>query len=209
MRFLPTVSSAQNVALVIIIAWALAAVFMLTRTQLAASQIDRRVDTITNRVGAIDQDTDAVRLTQQTNETAAAILAAAEPLEGQLQTVIDETASIDDTAGSILDTAGSIGETVDAIRGTAGSINATAGDIDANLSGVLTASRSIDEGVAGINQRADRVIGLVRGIKADTGNTLQQVRAGVHVHANSIDCSGIPQIGGLVGGGGDACDSHR
>lgn len=199
-------SSAQNLALVIVIAWALAAVFMLTRTMLAASQIDRRVGVITGEVSAIDTDTDSVRLTQEINQKATGILEAAKPLDGQLDSVINSTKSIDGSVDSILGTAGSINETVLSIGGTADSIGSTVDSINGRISSILSVASSIDQGVEDINGRAIRIISLVRGIKGDTGNTLGQVLE-IHRHANSINCTQAVSTLGLLGGG-EGCNGH-
>ena len=85
--------------LVGVIAWALAAVLMLTNTLVAAQQIDNRVDRITHTVGPIDRDLDSVNLAAETNRIAGEIRTAANPLSGQAQQIIDATASIDTSAG--------------------------------------------------------------------------------------------------------------
>lgn len=206
MGFLSSLSTLQGTVLVVVIAWALGAVLMLTSTIVSANQIDRRVDVITSEVKGIDADTDAVELAGSVAETAEGIDAAAAPLSGQLDEVIAATEGINASAASILETAGSIGATVDSIRSTVGSINSTVDDIHANVGGILPVTQSIDAGVEAINHRADRIIAAVRAIKADTGNTLAQVLE-IHTHANSINCSPAVQGAGVVGGGG-ACDSH-
>ncbi len=237
--------------LVVVIAWALAAVLMLTGTLLAAQSIEGRVTSIVGSTSAIDDDLDAVRLAARTSRISGRILEAAAPLSSELDQVIVAARSIDRTAGSILDTAESINGRVVSINATAGSINATvrsirsnagsiestaesidtragaidstvesiersAGSIetrveavetsvdsiDGRLSGTLDETRTIDSGVAGINIRADRVIDIVRPVRDDTQDILDQVgqpelRMGhrqrdgdksLHGHANSIDC---------------------
>jgi len=173
--------------LTITLAFALFAVIQLTRTTLAAQQIDQRVDTITSDVGSIDQDLVNVPKLDETNRIAQEILAAAKPLSAQ--------------AGQILTTAKSIDATVSGILGNAGSINGTVHGIHANLTTLQPVVRSINDGVATINGQADKAIDLVRGIKVDLGNVLSQVGGGgvaghtnangktISGHANSIDCS--------------------
>ena len=247
--------------LVVIIAWALAAVLMLTGTILSAQRIERDVrGSIMGSTSAIDNDLDSVRLAAKTTRISGNILTAAEPLVGQLDQVIVSARSIDRQANSILDTAqsingkavainataGRINQTAGAINQTAGQINATAGSINANvtsilrraqgiestagsinakarsingqvngiagsvnsingrLGGTLDQVQSADPGIAGINIRANRAIRLVRPIRTDLNNILDEVgrppsatghrqRGGagdlsVHGHANSIDC---------------------
>lgn len=173
--------------LAITLAFALFAVIQLTRTTLAAEQIEVRVDTIVGDVGAIDEDLVNVPKLDETNRIAKQILVAAQPLSAQ--------------AGEILTTAQSIDGTVSSILANAGSINGTVKGIRGNLSTLQPVVRSINDGVATINGQADRAIGLVRGIKIDLANVLSAVGGGgigghtnaggktISGHANSIDCS--------------------
>lgn len=188
MRLLTNVSSVQGLTLVIVVAWALAAVFMLTQTTVAASQIDRRVETIVTEVSAIDEDTSALTVTESINEKAAGILAAAEPLDGQLDTIIGVVGSIDASAVSILDTAEAIGGNVDSIRSTAGSINGTVDSIHGNFVALAPVVDSIQQGVVAINGRADKVLAIARGLRSDSGNVLARV-VDIDGHAESIDCT--------------------
>lgn len=257
---LPTTSfGAHSLAVVIVVAWALGAVFMLTRTLVAANAIDGNVVTIREEVRGIDDDLDFVELALTTGSVADDIEAAAAPLSGQLDQVIDAAEDIDANAVSILGTAqlinGSvkdinttalaINKTVKSINANAAAINRNANAINANareinasvlsinahavgingsvnsingnLGGVLgvvvsingddTAPLAQDLGISGINRRADIIIDLVQSIKADTGNILVVVRDDIVKHANSIDCSSIVQAAGLIGPGGDGCDS--
>lgn len=208
-----------GIVLVLVVAWALAAVFMLTRTLVAAQQIDNRVDFITHVVTPIDNDLDGVKLLEQTNQAAGEILQAADPLSGQLAQVQVSAKGIDANVREILNTAGSINQTAKAINPNVHSIEDTVLAINDNVTSIhrdvtdiearghptLATVRSIDVGVAGINRRADVVIGLVRAINVDTDSILRQVGVGhpdsIHGHANSIDCSVVVTTAGTVFGG--------
>jgi len=173
--------------LAITLAFALFAVIQLTRTTIAAGQIDDRVDTIVGDVGDINDDLVNVPKLDETNRIAQEILSAAKPLSAQ--------------AGVILTTAKSIDGTVSSILGNASSINGTVKGIRGNLSALQPVVRSINDGVATINNEADQAIELVRNIKLDLDNVLTQVGGGgtgghngaggktISGHANSIDCS--------------------
>lgn len=204
-----------GIVLVLVVAWALLAVFMLTRTLNAAQQIDTRVGFITHYVSPIDADLDAVKLLEETSASAAGILEAAEPLSGQLAQVQDAAQGINTSVTQILDTAGSINQTVKSINSTVDSINATVESINGNVTSIhsdiaqverrapptLATVRSIDRGVAAINNRAAVIIGLAQGVKADTAGILAETGAGrfghshprggsnIHGHARSIDCN--------------------
>ncbi len=170
--------------LAIVIAFALFAVIQLTRTTIAAEQIDDKVKVIVGEVEPIDEELNAVPILDEVDRSAAEILTAARPLTGLLNDVVGSARSIDGTVSSILGNATSINGTVRGIGGTVSSLQPVVG--------------SINNGVATINRQADVVIGLVRGIEGDTTNILNQVgvaspagHAGktIHGHANSIDCS--------------------
>lgn len=181
--------------LVIVIAWALAAVLMLTGTLVAARQIDETVAEIRGTVSGIDDNLDAIEMAEETTEISSQILSAAQPIEGQLDEVLVAADDIDGSASSILSTAGEIDGTVNSISGTAGEINSTVGSIQSNLSNTNSHVSSISQGVTDINHRADTIIGHVRSIQSDTSGILHEVREaepgndGIRGHAHSIDCS--------------------
>jgi len=179
--------------LAIVIAFALFAVIQLTRTTIAAEQIDDRVKVIVGEVGPIDQELNNVPLLDETDRMAADILRAAQPLSGQ--------------AGEIITTAQAIDAKVVSILGNATSINGTVKNINGNLSALQPTVRSINDGVATINGQGDRAIALGRGIKADLGNVLANVGTAtpgghggktIHGHANAIDCE-TAILGGICG----------
>ena len=185
------------VNLVLVLAFALFAVIMLTNTTVNASKIDDRVKKIRGEVGQVDTELTNVPQLDQTAATAAEIDTATKNLAGQATEIVTAAQSIDRTVSSILSNATSI-------NGTVGSINSTL----ASIQGVV---RSIDGGVAAINGRAARIRVSVGGIKSDTGSVLAEVGVGhggpgglsIHGHANSIDCAPALQ---LVGG--TACGAH-
>ncbi|MGH9184393.1 MAG: hypothetical protein ACRD0U_01020 [Acidimicrobiales bacterium] len=173
--------------LVVVLAFALFAVVQLTRTTLAAQRIDGHVDKIVVDVGPGSSGVshlDEVARLDETVRIAGEISAAAKPLSAQLDQVISSAAGIDDTASLIHDTVVTINRTVSEI----GTTVAGAEGIHARFVDLRPVVRSINDGVEGINGRADRIIALAAAIKADTGNVLTQV-GHIDRHANSIDCS--------------------
>ena len=194
--------------LVMTIAFALYAVIMLSRTTLAAKQIDDRVRVIVTEVGP-GSNVSRLDETQKLNaigKTAEDILAAAKPLSGQAQTIIDTAHSID--------------QTVSAIQTNAGEINATVHSINATASALLPVvqqihgDESLDDrtgGVAAINKRAAAALGsdVVPGIRNDLHTILADVGLNgpgahtpnntIHSHVNSINCALTSPSGGLVG----------
>lgn len=198
-------SNEQGIAgtvLVIVIAWALAAVLMLTVTLVAAQDIsdtvgqlpDPEEGSVLNEVVDIDGNLGPVALATEIERTSADILTAAEPLEGQLDQVLDATDQIDASARSILSTAGDIDSSVNSIDASAGEINSSVASIRDRLASVDGTVDSIRDGVAGINNRADSVISLARSIQSDTDAIRFEVLEreptddGIRGHAHSIDC---------------------
>lgn len=186
--------------LVIVLAFALYAVIQLSRTTLAAKQIDDRVNIITAEVGPGSSGVshlDEVARLDETGRIAEDIDKAAKPLSNQAGEVITAAKSIDNTVSSILSTAGSINSVVKSINGNATAINATVHGIGGTVGSLLPVVRSINNGVAAINGRADVAIPIVRGIQEDLNNVLKEVGVAgpgghngtIHGHANSISCS--------------------
>lgn len=151
--------------LVGVIAWAFAAVLMLTSTLVAANQIDDRVAFIRTQVSPIDTDLDSVKLAEETNRIAKDIETAAKPLSGQLDQVRDSTVSIDGTAASILQTAGEINNTVDSINSNALEINGTVGSINGKAKAINGSVRSIHGNVNSINETVHGIDGNFAGIR--------------------------------------------
>jgi prefoldin subunit 5 len=166
--------------LVGVVAWALGAVLLLTSTLVSAQQIDNRVVRITTEVSPIDKDLDSVNLAIQTNATAKEILAAAKPLTGQVETVVQATNGINASATSINESVASIHGAVDsinaraqginsdvlsingsvrAINGTAKSINATVRSIDGNVASIGASVHGIDGNLKGVLQTAQSIRG--------------------------------------------------
>jgi methyl-accepting chemotaxis protein len=171
--------------LVIVIAFALFAVIQLTRTLLAASQIDDRVKVIVGEVAPIDTELDEVAKLDETARMAEEILAAAQPLTGQAGQIVDLTATIDQSATSILNTVGPINSNVNNILGNVGPINSSAKQINGDLSEILPEVREIDVGVAEINRRASVVIDQTIPIQGDLANISRLVDS-IEISAESI-----------------------
>ena len=189
-------------------------VTLLQRTTETANSIDAKAKRIARTGQGINTATDSVIQLNRTNETAASILATAEPLQGQLDQIVKVAQSIDGHAGSILGTArdingtgakvngtagtinktakeinttaGAIHATALAIDGTAGKINGTAKDINSQAAAILDVAQRINTDVAAINQSIDTTLGIVEGVKGDTGNILVQAQTADHL-AKCID----------------------
>ena len=207
--------------LIVVIAWALLAVIMLTITLVSAQQIQQRVVFINNAVQPLDTSLNRLEVLDTTNAIADEIEAAAKPLSGQVGQVADAVPSIDRSAKSILDTAGQINQKVLTINqnitplsGTVSEINRTAGainqevtgilgsalsinrhvrEIHSDVSGILDTAREINEGVEGINRRADRARDIAEDIEDDLDKILPVVRA-IDENAETINCTTLVEL---------------
>ena len=205
----------SNLVTIAIVAVSLVSlVTLLQRTTSVADSIDAKAKRISRTGQGINTATDSVIQLNRTNETAASILATADPLQGKLDQIVRVAQSIDGRAGSILgtaktingtgarvngtagtinktakdinSTAGAIHATALAIDGTAGKINGTAKDINGQAAAILDVARRINNDVAAINGSIDTTLGIVGGVKGDTGNILVQARTADHL-AKCID----------------------
>jgi methyl-accepting chemotaxis protein len=171
------------VNLTLTIAFALFAVIMLTKTTIAAQQIDDRVKIITTEVGPGSNVSrlDETAILNTVADRADQILAAAKPLSGQ--------------ANEVLVAAKSIDSTVTQINGNAGEINSTVKSINGTLSAAAPVVDEIHQGIIDINNRLDRVLGSVSGIKADTTPILSNV---ISINSNAGAICGAPPGSGTL-----------
>jgi len=179
------------VNLVLFLGFALYAVVQLTRTTLAAQQIDERVEVITGDVRPIDQNLNEVPKLDLTNETAAKIRTAAENLSAEAGNIITAAQSIDGTVGDINRNAEAINGTVKQIAGNVGSIAGSVRTIGSNAAALEGTVNDIRGGVAAINRRVDVVIGLAQAIRGDLGNV-----NGVVGSSGAQSFNGTPTING-------------
>lgn len=182
--------------LVGIVAWAFAAVLLLTNTLVAAQQIDNRVDKITHTVGPIDDNLDSVNLAAETNRIAGEILTAAKPLSGQAEQIVAATASIDTSAKSINSDVVRIGETVNGIDANAGAINSNVLEINKTVKDVNGTAKVIGGTVNQIDGNVVTIGGAVKGIDANLAavlDTAKQIR-GDHAAPGSGFGPGIAGI---------------
>lgn len=199
------IAAVSNLVTIAVVAVSLVTlVTLLQRTTSTASSIDAKAKRIAKTGQGINTATDSVIQLNRTNETAASILATAEPLQGKLDQIVKVAQSIDGRAGSILGTAkdingtgakvngtagtinktakdinataGAIHATAVAIDGTAGKINGTAKDINSQAAAILDVAKRINNDVAAINQSIDTTLGVVGAVKDDTGNILVQAQ---------------------------------
>ncbi len=201
----------------ITIAFALFAVTQLTRTTVAAQEIDFRVSDIVTSVATVDEETKTVAILDETGQITTDILNTARPLSAQTVQITEAARQIDAnvkdilaSAVSINENAGGIGVSVGGIGSDVQGINATAKEINGNARNILGMLQalspvvnsinggpgSINGGVQGINERADRVIDLSRGIKGDTGNILGNA---VLIDENALDICRSRAVAGCAG----------
>src|SRR5438067_13639808 len=83
-----------GIALIIVIAWALSAVLILTRTLVAAQEINNKVTDITSKLAGAKGDTSYASQLNKTENTASSTLQNAQPLTGQLAIVTNTASNI-------------------------------------------------------------------------------------------------------------------
>ncbi len=183
-------SGLAGVVLIIVIAWALAAVLMLTGTLTNARQINRRVKLVNNQVGPIDNNLASVKLAGRTGRIAKKIDLAAENLSGELNQVITTAGNINIKVGSILSRAQSINgvvtainTTANAINGNAHSINATVHSINSNVHSIGSHVQSIGGSVASIGGSVASIhsrVAAIQGVVGPIGATDGSINANVN-----------------------------
>src|SRR6266550_4684270 len=134
-----------GIALIIVIAWALSAVLILTRTLVAAQEINNKVTDITSKLAGAKGDTSYVSQLNKTENTASSILQNAQPLTGQLEIVKNTAAHIQQQVDGITPPVQSINNTLTAIRNTQSSVILTdVVKIKADTSSIITNVHTID-----------------------------------------------------------------
>ena len=167
----------------------------------SARSIDGKVDSILSTANSINDTADSINGTVRSiGDNVDSIGSTVVSIHGLVQGIGSDVFTINRTASSILQRVGPVNAT------DPSSINASVGRILSDVTGINREVRQIDPGVAAINRRADRAIGLARGIKGDFEGILANVgvgspaghgsnaRATIHGHANSIDCAPALQV---------------
>jgi hypothetical protein len=153
-------------ALIIVIAWALSAVLILTRTLVAAQEINTKVTVITTDLASSKHDTGYVAQLDQTEQTASKILAAAQPLTGQLATIQSTAADIDKQVDGITPPVQSINGLVHTIQGQVASILGVVNGGSGSIAQILSTIRGTQSSV---------ILTDVNKIKSDTGSIANNV----------------------------------
>jgi hypothetical protein len=205
-----------GVVLVIVIVWALLAVLELTRTTVAAEEINHTVTVITGNVGAANVHlstgcapgncpTDALPVLNTTIDLASKINTAALPLTGQLATVKTDTGQIDTTAKAILGNATSINTTVQSIHSLVLSIAGSVATIHSSFVGINgLVQNDITPGLIKATGQAQVVVDEVNAITHDT-DVIDGQAKGILVQATAICADqpvtllGAPLLGALAG----------
>jgi hypothetical protein len=139
-----------GICLVIVVAWALASVLMLTGTLTSATEINDRVKVINSALNPINYNLSFVKLAGHIGTLTKKINAAAQPLSGQAATILTTARSIDSKVPPILHNAQAINGVATSINSTVHSINTTVHGIGASVSSIGGSVASIGNSVAGI-----------------------------------------------------------
>lgn len=185
-----------GIALIIVIAWALSAVLVLTRTLVAAQEINTKVKVITSDLASSKHDTGFVSQLNMTEQTADNILSDAAPLTGQLETVKTTAAHIDQQVDGITPPVQSINGLVHTIQGQVASIYGVVNSGPKSIAQVLDTIRATQSSV---------ILTDVIHIKADTGGSI--IPNVIGIEGDFCDFTGAGSVGGvpLVTSGAPAC----
>lgn len=139
--------------LVLVIAFALFAVIVLSRTAISAAAINHSVRLIiTPAVTGINKSLNSIPLLNTTNSVAKQIDAAAAPLTGEAGQIVSSTQSINAKASSIQSDVQSINSSVHHISGTVNSIASSVGTIHSSVTGPIASDvSSVGADVSSIN----------------------------------------------------------
>lgn len=173
--------------LVIVLVVTCVAVWFLTRTLIQARAINDKASVIATTGRGINASTDAIIQLDQTNSLGKSINETAQPLVGQLNTVIGLAQAIDNKATTITASALTINGTAKTIGNSGSSINNSARGIERNTSAIVPISSSIKAGVAQINQNVMQTIGIAEAVRADVRTILVDSAATAVRRAACID----------------------
>lgn len=195
-------SGLATTVLVIVIAWALGAVFLLTRTLVAAHQIDERVAFVTTQTDPIAEDVDLVRLAADTADIAEEIADRVAPLDDQLGEVAATADHIESTSTSILATAraiersaGRIEDRGASIARTVTSVEGSAADIEATAGSISDVADDIEAEVDSTGGRFATLVTIVESIACGSGEADRTDRATTLAEQRArCDASGIAGI---------------
>ena len=155
---------------------------MLTETLLLASHIDSSVGVIKPEVTDIRVHTDSIAELNSVDASAKGIKTGADPLSGQAATILTTVGTIDGTVGQIDNVTGSI-------SAHAAAIDATVNSISPHVLLIAQPVEAIDRDLHTTISLLNSVLGLVVGVKGDTGALLgAPLLPAVEAHAKSIDC---------------------
>ncbi|MGH9121968.1 MAG: hypothetical protein ACRDYC_08480 [Acidimicrobiales bacterium] len=188
--------------LVVTILFAVVAVIFLSAITLDAEGIDNHVKKVIRpAVGQINTKLDLLPILNTTDKLAAEILVAAQPLTGQVQSILNSTNSINSVVSqieanvlNIHGVVGTITASVDGIGGSVAGIHSSVVSIGNTFVALNPVVTTIQQGVVGINNKADVIITAVRSINGDVGNILSDVTS-INGHAKAIDCGPVTGIG--------------
>lgn len=167
---------ASVITLVVVVVVVAIAAILLARTVSNAQSISQKAQQISETGRGINTATDSVFQLNRTNQLARSILDSAEPLEGQLDTVVANARSIDGLATSINGTAGTINGTAGDINGTAENINADAGAINSVAGDINSTAGTINNTAGRIEGTAGRIRGIASGIAGPAVGILRIAR---------------------------------
>lgn len=203
---------AVRVNLAIVLAFALVAVLMLTRTLVSAVRIDDDVDAAINpQLTAIGTDTLHLPVLDETTELVRAIDVAAEPLHPSLANSAKLNGDVAATLHDIRDNTVSIGDSVAGIDGSVTRIRAALTDLDPVVAAIraqtgditrdLASVEGITGGLTGSVDAIEHLLGDTADDVARIGERVDRVRTtlrGIDGHVANVDDSALLGLADLL-----------
>ncbi len=167
-----------GVVLIVVLVIVAVTVLFLTRTLVIGIRINDKAEDIARTGRGINTATDAILQLDRTEGFGRTIHESTEPLEGKVNRIIAQAASIDNTASSINNSATSIGGSASSIGGAVSSIQSLARLVDRD-------ARLINENVSGTR----RIAGDIGNVLVGVNNALAETEA----HARRICTALVPE----------------
>jgi uncharacterized protein YoxC len=172
----------------------------ISRDLLTASQpLPGTLEQLKGVMGGLSGKVDSILAGSTTIQTNSAAI------EGKVVSARDTAAEINGSVKGIGKSLASILATLRSTRTAADQINGSTKGINAAVSDLIGVTREIDTGIGTSNMGIGAAAVIVDALRADIGNILAVI-PDLQKHSNSIDCSGLTGLLGVLSGPGEACN---
>lgn len=179
--------------LVVFFVFALVAVWLLTRTAVAANAINRDVaSAIQPALGGINQSTAQLDALNKTEKLTSQIAAAAKPLSGDLDGVVSATGRINANLAATGPNVTAIGSSIDGIKRSTGAILPGINTLGGNVNAIHTDAKSIASSLGSVAGLTTSAVSNLNGAEAAL-NSVLSAAGSVRQSVQNIDGT-VPQI---------------